>query len=293
VDAVLPINERAVTIADVPSELFGARDHATYRDNWLFLDSVPDVWDRLHRGDGAIINEQLARRAGLALGDRVPVGPGMPVLGIYGDYGNPVGQVIVTESVMARLYPDEQALRFGLRLPPADVPALRTALTDDLGLPPSQIIDQRAIKDLSLQVFDRTFTVTDALNVLTLGVAGFALLTSLLTLSSLRLPQMAPLWAMGLPRGALGALDLARVLLLAALTVLLALPLGLALAWVLLTVVNPLAFGWRLPMYLFPWDYLRLALTAMAAALLAALWPARHLARRAPADLLRAFADER
>jgi putative ABC transport system permease protein len=60
---------------------------------------------------------------------------------------------------------------------------------------------------------------------------------------------------------------------LAALTGALALPLGLALAWVLLAVVNVEAFGWRLPMYLFPLDYLARGLALLAAGL-AALWPA-------------------
>ena len=40
--------------------------------------------------------------------------------------------------------------------------------------------------------------------------------------------------------------------MLAALTAVAALPLGLALAWVLLAVVNVAAFGWRLPMQVFP-----------------------------------------
>ena len=72
-----------------------------------------------------------------------------------------------------------------------------------------------------------------------------------------------------------------------------ALPLGLALAWTLLAVVNVEAFGWRLPMFLFPWDYARLLVLAVGAAVLAALWPARKLARTRPADLLKVFSNER
>ncbi|MHA6644459.1 hypothetical protein [Mesorhizobium sp. A623] len=61
----------------------------------------------------------------------------------------------------------------------------------------------------------------------------------------------------------------------------------------LLAIVNVEAFGWRLPMYLFPAEYTRLMLFALAAALLAALWPAWRLARMEPAALLRIFANER
>ena len=60
------------------------------------------------------------------------------------------------------------------------------------------------------------------------------------------MPQLAPVWAMGLTQGRLAGLDLARTVVLAVLTAVAALPLGLALAWVLLAVVNVAAFGWRL-----------------------------------------------
>ena len=155
------------------------------------------------------------------------------------------------------------------------------------------MIDQAAIKDLSLSVFERTFAVTAALNVLTLAVAGFAILMSLLTLAAMRLPQLAPVWALGLTRRRLAALDLLRAVVLAALTAVCALPLGLALAWALLAVVNVEAFGWRLPMYLFPLDYLRLTALALVAGALAALWPAWRLSRIPPAQLLGVFRNER
>ena len=149
------------------------------------------------------------------------------------------------------------------------------------------------MKAYSLAIFDRTFTVTNALNVLTLSVAGFAILMSLLTLTAMRVPQLAPAWAMGLTRGQLGLLELLRTVMLAVVTGFIALPLGLALAWILLAVVNVAAFGWRLPMYLFPLDYIQLGGTAILAAGLAAVWPASQLARTPPTDLLKVFSNER
>jgi putative ABC transport system permease protein len=294
-DAVLPILSVERQVADLPAEIYGARDHATYRDNWRFLRAVPDVWDALARGEGVLVNEQLYRRAGLDLGAGVTVAPGLtlPVLGIHGDYGNPIGQVILTEALFRRLFPEAPALRFGLRVDPDKVAALRAALRDGAGVAEGAMIDQAAIKALSLSVFERTFTVTTALNILTLAVAGFAILMSLLTLAAMRLPQLAPVWALGLTRRRLALLDLVRAVVLAALTGALALPLGLALAWALLAVVNVEAFGWRLPMYLFPLDYLRLGALALLAAALAALWPAWRLSRMPPVRLLGVFRHER
>jgi putative ABC transport system permease protein len=81
--------------------------------------------------------------------------------------------------------------------------------------------------------------------------------------------------------------------MLAALTAVVALPAGLLLAWVLLAVVNVEAFGWRLPMHLFPADWALLGGFALVAALLATALPVRRLARIPPATLLRVFANER
>ena len=142
-------------------------------------------------------------------------------------------------------------------------------------------------------MFESTFAVTDALNILTLGVATVALFASLLTLAEMRLPQLAPLWALGLTRRRLAGIELVRIVVLAALVLILAIPLGLALAWALVARLNVAAFGWQLPMGLFPGDWVWLAVTALPAAALAALWPALRLARMPPAALLRMFANER
>ncbi|MFQ6547020.1 FtsX-like permease family protein [Aestuariibius sp. 2305UL40-4] len=291
-DAVLPLLVADAQLAGLPGQVLGARDHGTYRDNWTFLGATDAPWDQIAAGEGALLNEQTARRQEVAVGDPLTIaGEVFPVVGIYSDYGNPVAQAIIGEDVFRTLYPQIAPTRFGLRTEDPD--ALIAALTDEFGLPPANIIDQAGIKQISLDVFERTFTVTTALNILTLIVAAFAILMSLLTLAGMRLPQLAPVWALGLTRARLGWFELVRALLLAALTAIVALPLGLALAWALLAVVNVEAFGWKLPMYLFPLDYLRLTLLACLAAALAALWPARKLARTPASHLLKVFSNER
>jgi putative ABC transport system permease protein len=62
---------------------------------------------------------------------------------------------------------------------------------------------------------------------------------------------------------------------------------------VLLSIVNVEAFGWRLPMRIFPMDWLILAIVALAAAIVSIFVPLRRLATIAPSDLLRVFANER
>ena len=116
---------------------------------------------------------------------------------------------------------------------------------------------------------------------------------NLLTLSQSRLGQLAPLWALGVRRTQLVWLTLGQTLMLSSLTVLLAIPVGVVLAWCLVAVVNVQAFGWRLPLYVFPGQLVQLAVLGILTSLLASAWPLWQLARRQPSDLLRQFADER
>lgn len=294
-DAVLPIWRVERALNQHPGEVFAVADHPTYRDNWPMLRAVPDIWDLLANGEGVLINEQLWRRDDLSLGDTLtlPDGPDLPIIGVFSDYGNPKAQAIIGLSVFDRVYPNAARLGFAVRIDPEKVSQLRADIREEFDLPDTLMIDQASIKSFSLGVFERTFAVSGALNILTLGVAGFAMLTSLLTLASMRIPQLAPVWALGQTRARLAQFELLRAVLLAALTTVVAIPVGLVLAWSLLAVVNVEAFGWRLPMFLFPSQWLVLGGLTLLAAVLAALWPAQKLARTPPGDLLKVFANER
>lgn len=295
-DAVLPIWSANSTIAGQPGEVFGIVDHSTYRDHWPLLAVAPNAWDAVAAGEGVMINEQTWRRLNLSLGDPVTLADtsALPLVAVYSDYGNPNAQAIMGLDSLVERYGESVAnLRYGVRLPPEDVPALMRELEARFDLPEFGLIDQAGIKAFSLSIFDRTFTVTGALNVLTLSVAAFAMFASLVTLASMRLPQLAPVWAIGLSRGQLAQLEMLRAGLLALLTWLIAVPTGLVLAWALLAIVNVEAFGWRLPMHVFPGDWLRLLGLAVLAALIAALLPARSLVKRPPRDFLQVFAQER
>ncbi len=298
VAAILPSGRAETQIGGAPIEIFGLADHATYRDRWPLLQTGANAWSRLRAGEAGFISEQLARRLKLGVGDSVdvPAPEGnwrLEVAGIYADYGNPKGQIAVNIAALTRRFPQIPLTRLGLRVAPAAVPALISELQNKFGLDGRNLVDQATLKAESRRIFNRTFAVTAALNAFTLGVAGIALLTSLLTLGNSRLPQLAPLWAIGITRRRLAAIELAKTMSVALITTLLALPLGLLVAWCLIAVVNVKAFGWRLPFHVFPLQLLELVGVAMAASLLAALIPVIKLARMQPASLVKIFADER
>ncbi|AZE84714.1 AttF component of AttEFGH ABC transport system [Pseudomonas orientalis] len=297
VQAVLPGWQVAVQLQGWPAEVFGVVDDPTYRQHWPLLEAASTPWDRLLQEDSVMLSEQLARRLNVRLGDTVsvptPQGPWSPtIVGIYADYGNPKGHLLVNARHLLAHWPTLSPVRFNLRVAPQDVPPLVRDVQREFALEDSRIVDQQQLKGWSSQVFERTFAATAALNSLTLGVAGVALFISLLTQSQSRLGQLAPLWALGVTRRQLMLLNLGQTWLLAVLTLVLALPLGLLLAWCLDAVINVQAFGWRLPLQVFPWQLAQLMGLAMLATLLASAWPLWQLYRSRPADLLRTFAHE-
>ena len=298
VEAILRGGRADSQIDGTPIEILGLADQATISAHWPLLQSTADSWDRLRAGNAGLASEQLARRLRLAVGDRIEIATAsgnwpIEVVGIYADYGNPKGQLAVNIDALLRHFPDIPQTRLGLRVAAPAIPALMSALRDKFGLDDRNLLDQATLKAESTRIFNRTFAVTGALNAFTLGVAGVALLTSLLTLSHSRLPQLAPLWAIGITRRRLAAIELLKTMSVALITALLALPLGLSVAWCLIAVVNVKAFGWRLPFDVFPLQLLELLAVAMLAALSAALLPALKLARMQPATLIKIFADER
>ncbi|MEH3024379.1 MAG: FtsX-like permease family protein [Pseudomonas oryzihabitans] len=298
ISAVLPVYELETGIQGQPSTVSGIQDADLYRRHWPLLDAGDEAWTPFFNGDGLMLSEQLARRLGVVRGQRVELQGSQgqwsaPVLATYADYGNPRGHVLLSQARLRALWPDAALVRIVIRMAPARVDVLRNELQQRFGLDTGRSIDQGQLRRYADQVFERTFSATAALNALTLAVAGLALFIALLGQAQRRLGQLAPLWALGIERPRLILLSLGQLLGLALLTLALAMPLGILLAWCLVAVVNVQAFGWRLPLQVFPGQLLALSAIALLATLLAAAWPLLRLQRSQPLDLLRELGNER
>ncbi|MEB2871387.1 ABC transporter permease [Pseudomonas rhizosphaerae] len=299
VQQVLPGWEMQIRQQGWPTELAAVIDAPLYRQHWPLLEQAAgNPWDTLFSSDSLMLSEQLARRLGVGIGAllALPAAQGQwnpTVVGIYADYGNPKGHILVSAVQFQQHWPGTSPARFALRMAEVDTASLKNEVQQAFGLDDSHVVEQRQLKRWASQVFERTFSATAALNALTLGVAGVALFIGLLTQSQSRLGQLAPLWAMGVGRRQLILLSVAQTLILAVLTLALAIPLGILLAWCLVAVINVQAFGWRLPLQVFPLQILQLCGLALIAAMLASAWPMLRLQRSQPTDLLRVMASER
>lgn len=298
VAAVLPVWKTKIRLAGQPVDVFGLRAHQTYKEHFPMLSRTESVWDDIEGGDAVLVSEQLARRLDLGIGSTIdiPTSGDMwraKIVGVYPDYGNPKGQLRVDIRSLARRWPDAPRTNYSLRVAPDAASELIESLRETFGHELLRVIDQAEVKKLSMSIFERTFAVTAALDALTLFVSAIALLASLLTLSNVRLAQLAPVWASGVTRMRLSQFEFARILLFAAATAIIATPFGLALAWCLVAIVNVQAFGWRLPFHVFPDQWVQIFALAVVTAAAVSIAPLIRLARTAPAELLKVFANER
>ena len=131
----------------------------------------------------------------------------------------------------------------------------------------------------SLDIFDRTFAITDALRLLAVVVAFIGVLSTLMSLQLERTREIGILRATGMTPRQLGTLTLLETGLMGAMAGVFAMPLGYALAWILIYVINVRSFGWTLQMALEGRYFWQALCIAIIAALLAGLYPAFRLGR--------------
>ena len=254
------------------------------------VESVARARQRFGSGQGVYISERAWRLDGWNAGDRVRLCPGqdLPVLGIYHDYGNPLSQWMVSESLFRTCWPDMEPASLALIGPDElDWPGLRGRLVEAFELEQDEIISQAELKEVGMAVFDRTFKVTHALNGLTLLVAGIGIFCAISAIHHHRIAQQALLVALGLSRRERGALLLLQWGLLGLLCMVLVWPFGTLLAAFLASVVTPVAFGWS---FALQWEWRHYGLLSLLAAgslVLAVILPSLRLLLASPAAMLR------
>lgn len=247
--------------------------------------------------EGAVIvSEPFWRRHGLGRGDelRLQTDEGLrayPIAGVYYDYGSERGTVLMRDSVYRRSFRDEAITSVALFLAPeADADAFARELRQTPALASRGELDIRSNRGLRqdvLRIFDRAFAITTALQVLAILVAFVGVLSALLALQLERARENATLRTTGMTTRQLGALSLLQTGLMGLVAGLLSWPAGLMLSLVLIYVINRRSFGWTLELSLEPGVFVRALAVALAAALLAGLWPAWRLSRQPIASALR------
>jgi len=245
-------------------------------------------------GGAVLVSEPYAYRHRLTVGGRLdlPTTAGaraFRVAGVFTDYASDRGTVLMARRTYRRWFRDTTLTGMAVYgKPHADSAALRAALKRSLkGVDGVVLGDSRAVRERSLAIFDRTFAVTGVLRLLAGLVAFAGVFGALMALQLEQTWEHGVLRAIGFTRRQVVGLLTFQSALLGLAAGLLALPMGIGMAAMLVFVINRRAFGWSMAFHLSPAELAAGVGLALGAAVLAGIWPARRAALNLPTRLLR------
>jgi putative ABC transport system permease protein len=262
------------------------------RGSFRFVEGGERAWTAWDAG-AVLISEPLAYRSGLGVGDSLELRTdkglhSFPIAGVYYDYTSDRGVIRLRYDIYRANWDDAALSSLALYAAPGvDVDELVGRLRAAAGDADVVVGSNRSLREGTLEIFDRTFAITAVLQLLATVVAFIGVLSALMALQLERARELAMLRANGLTPAQLWGLVLTQTGLMGLTAGLLATPLGLVLALVLIYVINRRSFGWTLNLSLDPALFLQALLVALVAAILAGIYPALKMSRTSPAMALR------
>ncbi len=191
-----------------------------------------------------LISEQAARALNLGVGERLNVsGSVFTVVKIFSSFGDVTPRLILNEQALAASLP-----LVSLSLNADEAAALLEQLKLDYVSLDFRL--QKDIRTLALETFDQTFAITTALVLIALLVASIGIYIAVTALRLNKKVQMSVLAALGVNRLEVVGMDFALGLGIGVVAMLVAVPLGVTLGWILCDVINPRAFGWTVTLQL-------------------------------------------
>jgi putative ABC transport system permease protein len=271
----------------------GIMDIVRRRRSLRFLSGDSDgILASLPKADRAIVTEPFANKHHTRVGDvlHIPLGTRivpLTVAGIYYDYSNDRGFVLVDRSTLLRYLPNAAPTNIAVYVKPGFDPAqVRRDLEARLRAFPVMIAPNDVLRRGAVEVFDRTFAVTYALEAVAIVVAMLGAANSLLALVLDRRREIGLIRYLGAAREQVRGMILTEAALLGLLAGLLGLALGIALSLVLIYVVNKQSFGWTIQFHPPALLLSGALLLVWIVTILAGVYPARFAARLEPAEVV-------
>jgi putative ABC transport system permease protein len=246
----------------------------------------------LPNADRAIVSEPFANRHHVRAGDTlvIPIGAhtvSLYVAGIYYEYSSSQGYVILDRSTLLKYLPNRPATNAAIYLAPgADRDAVQRAIQLRAAPYGVTVAPNQTLRKAAIEIFDRTFAITWALEAVAIVVAMLGAANSLLALVLDRRRELGLLRYLGASPEQVRRMILTEAAFLGLLAVLLGLALGFALSLLLVFVVNKQSFGWTIQFHP-PYALLAGSLVLVwCVTVLAGIYPARVAARTNPIDAI-------
>ena len=285
----LPYRGRLTNLAVTDLEVLAHHNHLRLLDG---ADPIA-LAHNLPGTTGVLISEPFATKFGVGKGDTVtlPTPAGMTVFhvaAIYNDYSSDAGIVIVDVRTYQRLFHDDSVNSIAIYAKPrADLTHLRTAVLRAVAPLKIDVETNRELRGLVIQIFDRTFAITYALDVIAITIAVLGVVSTLFALVLERRREFGLLRYLGVTRRGVRASVLTEAAGIGLLGGGLGVAVGMLLALLLIFVINRQAFGWLIELHV-PWGFLGQTIgLVVVAAVLAGVYPAGVAARIRTAEAVR------
>ncbi|MEN9019477.1 MAG: FtsX-like permease family protein [Verrucomicrobiales bacterium] len=223
----------------------------------IWLEAPPADLAEVEGRSWGVMSEPFAYRFNTKVGDTVdvptPKGPRKVTLaGIFADYGNEFGSIVVEREILSDWFEDTRAARMAISLDDsADLSAIQA---DWLQRYPGIVVtNNRELRGEALRIFHQTFAVTHGLKWIGVFVAVAGLALALASMLAERLRELTTLRALGLGHREIGRAAAWESLGLAMVGLTVGISLSLVLGHLIIFVINRQAFGWTL-LFKVPWS---------------------------------------
>ena len=230
----------------------------------------------------AWISESLQDLYGYDIGSRIDLplagrSRRFTVAGVWRDYARMSGSVVISRPAYIAATADATANEGSIWLnTDANAAATEAALRARFARGDSlEILSSTALRERSLQIFDRAFAITYALEAIAviIGLTGVSFAASSTALA--RRAEFGMLRHIGMLRRQIIGMLASEGILMSAFGVAYGLALGTALSLVLVYVINRQSFNWSIDLAVPAWQLALLSLTLIAAAAITAIWSGR------------------
>jgi len=237
--------------------------------------------------DAVLVSEAFANKYGAAPGDTLQLATSMgerpfTVAAVYYDYAVDRGVIVMDRPVFARYFGERPPTSAAVYLRDgADPEVVRREVLDTLDEGHRAFIyTNRSLRAEVLRIFDSTFAITYALELIAVVVAMFGVAGTLLTLVLERRRELRMLRLIGALARQVQRVVVTEAALIGATSMLIGLVTGLALSLLLVYVINVQSFGWSIQ-FRVPWLFLaQVSVAVVAATAVAGLVPARRATQR-------------
>jgi putative ABC transport system permease protein len=236
--------------------------------------------------DEIVVSESFSLLFKKAVGDRVdlPTARGshsFQIIAVYYDYANNRGTLVMDDTTHAKYFDRVRPASVSIYLKEgANIEEVRDRLAQSIGRRFQLLITtNRAIRSEVIRIFDSTFSITYALELIAIVVAGLGVISTLITLILERREELAMLSFLGASRAQIRRMIVIEALLIGGVSEAIGAIIGTLMSLILIYVINVQSFGWTIQFHFPALFLLQSAVLILVVTAIAGLYPAARAAK--------------